>query len=396
MDLKKLFGLGKQKKLESFEEINTRDTEDDFATPDASTIRDPYLQHAWIGIAVELLARNVARAKFETVHGGKCDGDCAAARLFEQPSEHMSSFDLWYETCAWWSVEGEAFWFFGGGYSYGVPKEIAVLNPRHVQHVVRDGKITRWHYTGDDRYAPFSALPDEIVHFRQWNPWNEWRGVCPLVPLSMEMEQDILAARQNSMLLRQGGIPKGLLKTDQVISEKEADEIERRWERKYGNTSARRIAVIGKGTEYQKLTFTPDEMQLYDTKKWNLYAILAKYGIPPRVANIMDSKSSLSGTDTKEQHAAFWKYTLIPLLNQFERTVDVQFFRRLKLRERGRFNLSAIPELQESEDAQSNRDIAEIQAGLRTINDVLRERGLPPKPWGDAWYRPSNLTLTET
>ena len=55
----------------------------------------------------------------------------------------------------------------------------------------------------------------------------------------------------------------------------------------------------------------------------------------------------------------------------------------MKLSEHGRFNLSAIPELQESEDAQSNRDIAEIEAGLKTINDVLKERGLPGKPWGD-------------
>jgi hypothetical protein len=47
--------------------------------------------------------------------------------------------------------------------------------------------------------------------------------------------------------------------------------------------------------------------------------------------------------------------------------------------------------LQESEDEQSKRDIAEINAGLKTINDVLRERGKEPKPWGDVWYRPKNL-----
>jgi len=50
-----------------------------------------------------------------------------------------------------------------------------------------------------------------------------------------------------------------------------------------------------------------------------------------------------------------------------------------------------VPELQESEDAQSKRDIAEINAGIKTINDVLTERGLQPKPWGDVWRRPRNL-----
>jgi len=55
---------------------------------------------------------------------------------------------------------------------------------------------------------------------------------------------------------------------------------------------------------------------------------------------------------------------------------------RLGLEERCVFDLIDVPELQESEDAQSKRDIAEINAGIKTINDVLTERGLQPKPWG--------------
>ena len=148
---------------------------------------------------------------------------------------------------------------------------------------------------------------------------------------------------------------------------------------------------LGKGTEYQQLTFSPDTLKLYDMKKWNLYTLLAKYGIPPRVANMQDSKSSLSGTDTDSQHRAFWNFTLIPLLQNFEQVLEVQFFRRFKLSEKGVFNLESIPELQESEDAQSNRDIAEINAGLKTINDVLRARGQEEKTWGDIWYRQSSL-----
>jgi hypothetical protein len=50
--------------------------------------------------------------------------------------------------------------------------------------------------------------------------------------------------------------------------------------------------------------------------------------------------------------------------------------------------------LQDSEDAQSRRDIAEINAGLKTINDVLKERGKELKPWGDVWYRPKNMIAT--
>jgi hypothetical protein len=79
------------------------------------------------------------------------------------------------------------------------------------------------------------------------------------------------------------------------------------------------------------------------------------------------------------------------LLRQYEQILESQFFTRFGLCETGVFDLWDIPELQESEDAQSKRDIAEINTGLKTINDVLKERGKEPKPRGDKWYRPNNL-----
>jgi hypothetical protein len=68
---------------------------------------------------------------------------------------------------------------------------------------------------------------------------------------------------------------------------------------------------------------------------------------------------------------------------------------RFGLKESGVFDLWDIPELQDSEDAQSRRDIAEINAGLKTINDVLKELGKDTKPWGDVWYRPKNMIATQ-
>lgn len=251
------------------------------------------------------------------------------------------------------------------------------------------GEITKWVYEGNRE--KFIILPSEIIHFKNWNPYNHYRGLSPLLCMKDEIGEDILASRQYRKLLKEGGIPKGLLKTEQVLTEADAELLEKKWESKYGSGIKNKIAVLGKGTEYQQLTFSPDVLKLYDMKKWNLYTILARYGIPPRVANIQDAKSSLSGTDTNSQHTAFWNYTLIPLLQQFSQIVEVQFFRRFHLKERGSFNLDGIPELQESKDARSKRDIAEINAGLRTINDVLRERGQETKKWGDYWYRKSNL-----
>jgi len=357
-----------------------------------------YLLNAWVNIAVNILTRNIARADFVLEKDGVELKSGTLYQLFHKPNEQLSRYDLWKETAAWWFLEGEAFWWFGPDYSGGLPKQLHILNPRLIQ-LEGEGldlrnefinKRRRWFYNAGTELVPIFA--DELIHFRDWNPYNPYRGVNPLVSLSLELEQDYYANKANSILLKNNAIPQGLLKTDQTLRPEEADALERRWESKYGQVKAgRKIAVLGKGTSFEALSFNPDVVKLFELKKWNLYTILAKYGIPPRVANISDRSTALSGKDTKEQHQAFWQYTLIPLLRQFEQILESHFFMRFGLKETGRFDLWDIPELKENEDAQSKRDISELNAGLKTINDILRERGKETKPWGDVWYKPQNL-----
>jgi HK97 family phage portal protein len=360
---------------------------------------DSYLYNAWVHIAVSILIRNIARADFVIKREGNDVKTGPLYDLFRRPNAALSRYDLWKETAAWWHIEGEAFWWFGPDYAGGLPRELYVLNPRKLQHegeVIGDVKNNFKNNTRRGFYHSGTELipifPDELIHFRDWNPWNPVRGVNPLVSLALELEQDYYANKANSQLLKNNAIPQGVLKTDQTLRPEEADQLERRWEGKYGAVKAgRKIAVLGKGTSFEPLSFTPEVVKLFELKRWNLYTILAKYGIPPRVANMNDKSTSLSGKDTAEQHSAFWKYTLIPILRQFEQILESQFFMRFGLKETGVFDLWDIPELQDSEDAQSKRDIAEINAGLKTINDVLKERGKDTKPWGDIWHRPKNL-----
>jgi HK97 family phage portal protein len=209
--------------------------------------------------------------------------------FFKRPNQLMSRYDLWKETAARWHLEGEAFWWVGPEYSGGIPEELYILDPRKLRHKGEGGYPTgsfgvlsgnfstrthRWFYQTDGELIPI--LSDEPIHFRDWNPWNAVRGVNPLAAL--EQEQDYYANKANSTLLKNNAVPMGILKTEQSIRPEEADAIERRWESKYRAVKAgRKIAVLGKGTEFKPLAFSPDAVKLFELKRWNLYTILAKY-----------------------------------------------------------------------------------------------------------------------
>jgi len=102
----------------------------------------------------------------------------------------------------------------------------------------------RWFYQcGNGEQVPI--LSDELIHFKEWNPWNPLRGVNPLVSLALELEQDYYANKANSTLLKNNAIPQGLLKTDQTLRPEEADAIERRL---YDRKRRTRLKGVGRAS----------------------------------------------------------------------------------------------------------------------------------------------------
>ena len=103
---------------------------DDFLKFNIEPFNDSFLCNAWVNIAVNILIRNIARADFVIEKEGIELKSGTLFNLFHRPNTHLSRFDLWKETAAWWFLEGEAFWWFGSDYSGGIPKQIFILNPR--------------------------------------------------------------------------------------------------------------------------------------------------------------------------------------------------------------------------------------------------------------------------
>jgi hypothetical protein len=126
-----------------------------------------YLYSAWVNIAVSILIRNIAWADFVLLRGGNDVPSGPLYELFRRPNRLMSRFDLWKETAAWWA---------GPDYSGGIPKELFVLDPRHLRnegHNMGDlagvfrGTNRRWFYDPGTESIPI--LSDELIQFRDWN-----------------------------------------------------------------------------------------------------------------------------------------------------------------------------------------------------------------------------------
>jgi len=355
-----------------------------------------YNTNAYVNIAISKIATNLVRAKLQILNDADKEITTGPVyNLFRDVNNMLSTAQLIEATASWILMRGEAIWVLQGkkpGTITGVPIQIFVVDPLYMAHVVNkeQTEIVLWKFKRDGEEIPF--LPTEIVHFKQWNPMSAWRGVNPLIAAQPELLNDHLVDKSNNTLLQNGGIPAGLLTTEEEITQEQAKEIRDMWEKAHGGVNKKgRTAVLGASTKYQPLALSSADMEYFQSKKWNRTVILGRYGVPAIVAGYRDDTSSLSGSDTKEQMQFFWNQTLIPMLRFLEDKLDTEFCRRFAPKVKIRFDLSQIQELQDDLAELAQRVREDVKAGILTQNEGREELGKERVPWGDTWWKDSRL-----
>ncbi len=364
-------------------------------------VRDALAQDAWVNIAVGKLAENVARAEWEIIRDGELVEDGPVVELFRNVNPYMSRYQLWEATTIYEQARGEVFWIFEEDYAVNtLPQELYVIDPRYFTHKLSPDKrrITLWVYENEEVKIPF--LPDELIHFKLFNPWSPWRGINPLVAMSSELSQDLLINRNSNALLENYSVPAGVIELPETetVQEEEATRIKKAWAKDHSGRKSHTIGILSAGAKYHAIAMTDAEAQHIGLSKMNRDKILSKYGVPPRVAGLAEDSSSLSGQDSNEQRKMFWQLKLIPILRAYEDKAATDFFGRLTAEGvsearglSGRFNLHNIAELQEDQAKRSEIDQKEVLAGIQLINQVREARGWDPVPWGDVWWKPIAL-----
>ena len=361
-------------------------------------INNTYLANAYVNIAINKIATNIVRAKLQIVNDAEVVVESGPVHaLFRDVNSMMSTSQLMEATVSWVEMRGESIWILAGrtpGTITGVPVEIIVVDPQYMIHVLNkeETEIVLWKFKKGSVEIPY--MPTEIIHFKQWNPVSHWRGINPLIAMEPELVSDMLINNSNNALMKNRGVPAGLLTTEESITPDQAKEILDMWNKAHGGSDKTgKTAVLGEGTSYKQLALTSAEMEYFKSKQWNRTVILGRYGVPAIVAGYKDETAPLSGTDTNEQLKFFWEQTLIPLLKFFEDKLDTEFSKRFAPNLHIRFDISEIAELQADLELLAKRQREDVKAGILTANEVREQRGMDKVSWGDTWWK--NLVFVD-
>ncbi|MFF5801604.1 phage portal protein [Streptomyces albogriseolus] len=229
------------------------------------------------------------------------------------------------------------------------------------------------------------VLPEEMLWLRYPHPFDPLGCLAPWKAARHAVDMDAFAREWQRSSYANGARPTGVVYLGDM-NEQEFAAVKAAWRSSMqGPENAGKTLLVrsapgagqggGSGIGYERLTFTPEEMEYLESRMANAAEVMLAFGVP---------HDYLSAGTTYENRAAakatLWSDTIKPKLEMIASDID-----RLLLpsdNEEAAFDLSGVEALQEAQDSVANRVRASTYADVMTIDESRAALGLDPLPNG--------------
>lgn len=312
-------------------------------------------------------------------------------KLFTQPNPLMSFSELLEATIVYHRLYGESFWVFQKSVGQiingkGVPAEIWTFNPCNFKEMVdrQTKSLLGWRYNNQN----FGI--EEVMHFRDVNPYDDIRGLSPLKPGKMTIDIDWFAMLYNRAFFENDATPGFTLSTDKDLNKSQRDRLEQWVKDNFrGATNAFKVAIFEAGLKPMSITHTNSDIQFIDQRKFNREELMGIWRVPKTMFGITDDLNYATFVGQKK---VFWTDTIIPILQRLAEEINAQFFERFMPDIYCAFDFSGVLALQE--DIKEQADVAVKFFNMGVPFNQINERlnlGFDEVPGGDVGYLPFSL-----
>lgn len=230
------------------------------------------------------------------------------------------------------------------------------------------------------------VLPEEMLWIRYPHPFDALGALAPWKAARHAVDMDAYAREWQRQSYANGARPTGVVYLGEM-GENEFNATKAAWRASMqGPENAGKNLLVrsepggagqggGKGIGYERLGFTPEEMDYLESRMANSAEVMLAFGVP---------HDYLSAGTTYENRAAakatLWSDTIKAKLEIIGSEVD-----RVLLpsdAEEAEFDLSGVEALQEAQDSKANRARASMYADITMVDEARAVLGLDPLPNG--------------
>ena len=210
-------------------------------------------------------------------------------------------------------MRGNAYFLLGNRDRFGFPQTAILVSPDAVSiNIANDGTII---YRVNGR--EYSA--DEILHIRGGvlTP-GSISGAGPLQlqrrTLALSLSGDEAAAEAHVS----GSIPSGVISSPSELTQDEASILKQNFVKAHGGRQ-KSPAVLTGGLSYQPLSWSPDDLQLLESRRYSAEQICTIFGVPNHLVGVplADSKTY---SNVQQDNRAFVTFTLRGYMSRIEQS----------------------------------------------------------------------------
>jgi HK97 family phage portal protein len=159
-----------------------------------------------------------------------------------------------------------------------------VLDPTHVQPLVSDDGAVFYRLNSDNLAAIDDDLvvpAREIIHDRFNCLFHPLVGTPPVFASGLASMLGLNAQQASALLFQNNSTPGGILTAPGEISNDQVKRLKEDWERDFSRGNIGRVAVLGDGLKYDKMSMTNVEGQMVESLKWSAEVVCSVYHVPP-------------------------------------------------------------------------------------------------------------------
>lgn len=238
------------------------------------------------------------------------------------------------------------------------------------------------------RYQPY-GLPymdidiDNIVMFSYFDPlYPLLKPYSPTMAALNMLEVDNNTTQIINAYMKNGGFLSGVLTTDQMLQDTEAQRIRDKWRESHGGAkNAGDIAVLGKGAKYEGASMNFREMVFPELDARSEARLTMIYKVPPILLGTKLGLDRSTYSNYAEARKAFYEGPISHEWRFLETTMSRQLlpdFEAVPAKFYCEFSTAKVRALQDDQTESVNRAGSAYNSGLATLNEGREMAGLDP------------------
>ncbi|MDP2651651.1 MAG: phage portal protein, partial [bacterium] len=331
-----------------------------------------YRVNAWVYRAVNLAAKTVASVPWGVVgEDEKRLENHPLDILLRHPNPHISRQDLFELWVAWLELAGNATAL--KVKAAGKTSELWPISPDRV-HPIPSKDIAQWlkGYSLDNNTA-LKWEPQELLHFKYFDPADPYWGMSPLQACSKTVDIDTDQRNWNKSAMQNMGVLSGVFTFKREFdNQDQADAVAEKLNARYASPgNARRLGVLGSEAKYTRIGATPQELDFGNSRTANMNEIFITFGTPPQYAGSQE-QSTYNNYQTSE--LIYWFQKIIPLLDDLKDTFNFSFQDELEPGQEITYFLNNIPAIRRAmlERAKTAHILYTMGVPFNKLNNVFK------------------------